>query len=227
MFSQTQMTVACVVAHPDDEVLACGASLARHARLGHRVETLIMATGLDARGSASAQAHDAHRQAAVAAAAKLGIPSPRHAGLPDNRLDTVALLDVIKLVEIFFSEIDPHVVYTHHRSDLNVDHRVVHDAVLTAGRPLPGSGIRRILAGETLSSTEWQPVNASPFTPTVFHDASDVVDAKVAALEAYAGEIRPFPHPRSSEAVRALAAFRGVQSGYPAAEAFMLIRSRD
>jgi LmbE family N-acetylglucosaminyl deacetylase len=226
MFSAQALTVACVAAHPDDEVLMCGASLARHARLGHRVETLILAAGLDARGATSPADHAALQAAAGAAAHRLGIGAPRMAGLPDNRLDTVPLLSVIQIVERFLAEVQPALIYTHSRSDLNVDHRVAHDAVLTAARPLPGSMVRRILAGETLSSTEWQSPAVPAFVPTVFHDVSVTLDAKVAALEEYKGEVRPFPHPRSPEAVRALAAYRGAQSGFPAAEAFAMVRDR-
>lgn len=226
MFERASLTVACVAAHPDDEVLLCGASLARHSRAGHRVQTLILAAGLDARGKAGAAERAALEASARAAAGRLGIAAPSLAGLPDNRLDTVPLLDVIQAVERFLAEVQPVLIYTHCRSDLNVDHRVAHDAVLTAARPLPGSTVRRILAGETLSSTEWQSPAASGFTPTVFHDVAATLDAKVAALEEYKGEIRAFPHPRSAEGVRALAAYRGAQAGFHAAEAFMMVRDR-
>lgn len=226
IFRRRELSVACIVAHPDDEVLACGASLARHAEAGHRVETMIMAVGLDARGPATAEAHAVHCAAAQTAATRLGIPAPHFGGFADNRMDDVVLLDVIKTVEAFVDEVQPQVIYTHHRSDLNVDHRIVHDAVLTAARPMQGTNVVRILAGETLSSTEWQPLTAPAFIPNVFHDAGATIEAKVAALEAYSGEIRPFPHPRSAEGIRALAAFRGAQSGFLAAEAFMLIRER-
>jgi N-acetylglucosamine malate deacetylase 1 len=226
MFVKGPLTVACVAAHPDDEVLLCGASLARHAHLGHRVETLILAAGLDARGKSGAADRAALEAAARAAAERLGVSPPRLAGLPDNRLDTMPLLDVVQTVERFFAEVQPALIYTHCRSDLNVDHRVAHDAVLTAARPLPGSTVWRILAGETLSSTEWQSPAMPAFVPTVFHDVATTIDAKVAALEEYKGEIRAFPHPRSAEALRALAAYRGAQAGFHAAEAFMMVRDR-
>jgi LmbE family N-acetylglucosaminyl deacetylase len=143
---------------------------------------------------------------------------------PDNRFDAVPLLELIRAVEAFIAEVKPAVVYTHHCGDLNVDHRRVHEAVLTACRPLPGAPVRRILCGETPSSTEWQAPGFLPFRPAVFHDVGPTLAAKVAALEAYAGEIRDFPHPRSAEGVRALAALRGAQSGFAAAEAFVLVR---
>ncbi len=226
MFTSEPLTVACIVAHPDDEVLLAGGSLARHAALGHRVEILIVASGLDSRGGASEGAHGELRAHAAAAAKAMGANPPRHLGLPDNALDSVPLLDVVKAVEAFIAEVRPSVVYTHHRGDRNVDHGVVHDAVLTACRPVGDCPVMRILAGETLSSTEWGSPSQAPFQPTVIHDISAHLDAKTTAMEAYAGEIRAFPHPRSVEAIRALATFRGATAGYTAGEAFILLRER-
>lgn len=225
MFRRAALSVACIAAHPDDEVLFAGGSLARHAAAGHKVATLILGAGLDARGAAGGAAHAALRAAAARAAERLGVPAPRLLDFPDNRFDTVPLLDLARAVEAFIGETAPAVVYTHHRGDLNVDHRRVHDAVLTACRPLPGVPVRRILCGETPSSTEWQAPGVLPFRPNVFHDIGASLAAKVAALEAYAGEIRAFPHPRSSAGLTALAELRGAQSGFAAAEAFVLVRS--
>lgn len=225
MFDRRDITVACVAAHPDDEVLFCGGSLARHAKAGHRVVTLILGAGLDARGAASANAHAALQASAAEAARRLGMPAPRCLDFPDNRFDTAPLLDLIKVVEAFIAETKPSVVYTHHCGDLNLDHWCVHDAVLTACRPLPGAPARRVLCGETPSSTEWQRPDHVPFRPSIFHDISATVAAKIAALEAYGGEIRAFPHPRSADGVRALAELRGAQSGFAAAEAFELARA--
>ncbi|GAB3440814.1 PIG-L deacetylase family protein [Insolitispirillum peregrinum] len=224
MFSQPDLCVAAIFAHPDDEVLGAGASLARHAAAGQRVETLIVSAGLDSRGDADAEAHAALKAEAHAAAACLGI-SPQHfADLPDNQLDSVPFLRVVQTVERFVSAVRPAIIYTHHTGDLNIDHRLVHQAVVTACRPLAGSSVRRILAGEVLSSTEWQSADMVPFQPTVWHDVRETLACKVAAMAAYANEARPFPHPRSAEAIEALARFRGVQGGFPAAEAFVLVK---
>jgi LmbE family N-acetylglucosaminyl deacetylase len=185
-----------------------------------------VAAGLDSRGAAPTAAHSELQAHAAAAARAMGAEPPHHLGLPDNALDSIPLLDVIKAVEAFVEKVRPSVVYTHHRGDLNVDHGVVHDAVLTACRPIGDCPVQRILSGETLSSSEWQSPDAAPFRPTIFHDITDTIDAKAAAMEAYAGEIRAFPHPRSVEAIRALAAYRGSTAGYVAGEAFMLVRER-
>lgn len=225
MFDSRDISVACIAAHPDDEVLFCGGSLARHAQAGHRVATLILGAGLDARGEASAGQHAALLAAAAEAARRLGAPPPRCLDFADNRFDTVPLLSLIRAIEAFVAETKPAIVYTHHRGDLNVDHRRVHEAVLTACRPLPGATVRRILCGETPSSTEWQAPGERAFRPVVFHDIGAAIGAKVAAMQAYASEIRAFPHPRSAEAIRALAELRGAQSGFAAAEAFELVRA--
>ncbi len=222
MFDRRDLSVAVIAAHPDDEVLGCGATMARHAAAGHRVHTLILGSGLDARGDAPESAHDALRAQAAEAARLLGAPPPRLADLPDNRFDERPLLEVIRHVECFLAQISPQVVYTHHRGDLNVDHRLTHDAVMTACRPLPGP--RRILAFEVLSSSEWQSPQMPAFQPTVFHDAAGSLEAKLAAMAAYAGELRPWPHPRSLEGIRHQAALRGAQAGLAAAEAFVLLR---
>lgn len=203
-----------------------GASLARHASAGHAVHILILCRGLESRGSAGSDELNRLAEDARTAASALGTSAPEFAGLPDNMLDTVPLLDVVKLVEDFIGRVTPDVIYTHHRGDLNVDHRIAHEAVVTASRPLPGRSVPRLLAGEVLSSTEWQSPQMSPFVPTVFHDVTDGLNAKLAAMRAYSGELREAPHPRSLDGIRAQTRLRGVQSGCEAAEAFMLVRER-
>ena len=121
----------------------------------------------------------------------------------------------------------PDIVYTHHGGDLNVDHRIAHQAVLTAGRPLPGSAVRAIYAFESCSSTEWSsPAMGPPFVPQRFVAIDAWFERKLAALTCYAEELRPFPHARSLEAVAALARLRGAAAGLGLAEGFMVIRER-
>lgn len=218
-------TVAVVVAHPDDEVLACGGAIARLARRGSHVEILILATGLAARGqeAMTAPALSHHREAAEKAAHVLGARRIHFDDLPDNRMDTVALLDVIQKVEKFFAKLKPQLVFTHHPGDANVDHGVTARAVLTASRPIGANSVRRILAGEVQSSSEWG-FPSERFQPTSYVDISADLETKLAALACYAHELRPFPHPRSPEAVRSLASVRGSEAGVLAAEAFYVLR---
>lgn len=222
--------VAAIVAHADDEVLGCGGTLRRHALAGDAVSLIILADGETSRSTGSApDAAIARREAAARlAAATLGIGDLVIHRFPDNRLDTEALLDIIKVVETHIERIAPDTVYTHHAGDLNLDHRRVHEAVVTACRPQPGRRVGNLLFFEVVSSTEWQtPGSAPPFLPNWFVDITSTLDAKLKALEAYGDEMRNWPHPRSYEGVKHLARWRGAIAGCEAAEAFVLGRHID
>ncbi|MCP5370552.1 MAG: PIG-L family deacetylase [Hyphomicrobiales bacterium] len=222
------MSVAIIAAHPDDEILGVGATAARHVDGGDDVHVLILATGALSRTTGTAAAVSDLERAARQAAEVLGTRPPRFLGLPDNRLDSLDLLDVVQAVEAFVADVAPRIVYTHHHGDLNVDHGITQRAVLTACRPLPGGTVRAIHAFETLSSTEWAAGDpGDAFRPNRYVEVTATLDRKMRALEAYASEMRDFPHPRSAQAVRALAALRGAQVGVEAAEAFMVTREVD
>lgn len=217
--------IAAIFAHPDDEVLACGATLARHAAAGDEVRILILATGLTSRGAVPPEELARLRDHAAAAAAALGAAGVELANFPDNAMDSLPLLDVVKRVEAFLDGFPADTIYTHHAGDVNVDHRVTHQAVITACRPLPGACVRTILAGEVNSSTEWTPPGSLPaFLPSEFVTVEATLAAKLAAMECYPGELRQWPHPRSLKGIKALARWRGTQSGCEAAEAFVTVR---
>jgi LmbE family N-acetylglucosaminyl deacetylase len=223
-------SVLIIAAHPDDEILGCGGTMTRLAREGHEVRIAIVAEGISSR---YAQREDADQQQlkhlhaqAQHAANKVGAKELVLCKLPDNRLDTVPLLDVVKLVEELITRFRPEAIYTHHPGDLNVDHGVVHRAVLTATRPVPGQCVSEIYAFEVPSSTEWAFQRLEPvFRPNVFVDITETLETKIEALACYDTETRKFPHPRSAEALRAIATRWGSVAGFPAAEAFELIRS--
>lgn len=219
-----EMSVLIIVAHPDDEVLGAGGTIAWHARRGEDVHVAFLADGVSARGADPAVAK---RRAAAArqAAELLGAKRPHFLGFADNRLDSVDLLDVVQAVETVIATVQPYTLYTHHAGDLNIDHSICHRAVLTACRPLPGANVRRIYAMEIASSTEWSlPEAANAFVPTRFVNVSATLKMKRRALETYAEEMRPFPHSRSFEAIEALARWRGASVGCAAAEAFVVLR---
>ena len=223
-------SVLVVAAHPDDEVLGCGGTMARLANEGHEVRIAILAEGMTSRYQQREQANQkqlSHLHSnAQQAADKVRAKELVLCKLPDNRLDTVPLLEVVKVVEDLIEKFSPVVIYTHHPGDLNVDHGVVHRAVLTATRPIPGQRVREIYAFEVPSSTEWAFQRLEPsFRPSVFVDISATLETKVSALACYDTETRKFPHPRSPEAVRAIAMRWGSVAGFQAAEAFELIRS--
>lgn len=217
-------TVLVVAAHADDEALGCGGTIARHVAEGDTVHAVFLADGISSRQSVDAKALSQRQAAAEQARQILGIASHTFLGLPDNRLDAMPLIDVIQPLEQVIRQISPQVIYTHHYGDLNVDHRVAHQAVMTACRPQPGCGVREIYAFEVMSSTEWASAGLMPFLPNMFVDISGFLPTKLKALQAYALEMRPAPHSRSTEHLSALARHRGCCVGVDAAEAFMVLR---
>ena len=223
--------ILVIASHPDDEVLGCGGTIARHSELGDEVHVAILAEGITSRDDKRDAAGRNNELAELKKAVKeahgiLGVASTYHHDYPDNRMDSIDQLDINKLVESIINRIQPDIVYTHHRGDVNLDHDRTHDAVVTACRPMPGNqGVREILFFEVQSSTEWQvPGTGITFMPDWFVDISKHLETKLEALRAYASEMRPWPHARSLEAVEHLARWRGSNIGVKAAEAFMLGR---
>jgi LmbE family N-acetylglucosaminyl deacetylase len=220
-------TVIAIAAHPDDEALGAAGTLARHVAARDDVHILFLADGVSARGSNKGL--DARQESAQAAAKAMGAKAENvhFYSFPDNRMDSVALLDVVQVLEGVLKKIKPQIIYTHHAGDLNIDHRIVHQAVLTACRPQPGSAVEAIYGFEVLSSTEWvapEPDARNVFLPNRYVDITDYMETKMAALKCYDIEMRDFPHARSYEAVEALAKLRGAHMGLERAEAFSVIR---
>jgi len=224
------MIALVLAAHPDDEVLGCGGTIAK-LTAEHEVHIAILGEGITARylrpgASDSSAAVSTLQEEARSVGSLLGAKSVSFQGLPDNRFDEKPLLEVVKSVEHLIQEIGPEVVYTHHPGDLNMDHQITFRAVLTATRPLADCPVQEVYSFEVPSSTEWafhqlQP----PFRPNVFVDISSTIETKLRGLERYKGEQRPFPHPRSREALKAIARRWGSVAGMDYAEAFELIRS--
>lgn len=221
-------SVLILAAHPDDEVLGCGGTIAKLAKDGAIIHVAFLADGVFSRSGdpAAQQAHLASRRMAAHKACDiLGVKSVSFGEFPDNRMDTIALLDIIKPIETLVAQCQPDIVFVHHAGDVNVDHRRIHEAVGAACRPQSGHPVKTLLCFEVPSSTEWQlPGSALTFSPNWFVDISDTLGCKLAALEAYAAELRPWPHPRSRQGVEHLARWRGATVGVDAAEAFMLGR---
>lgn len=222
-------SILVVAAHPDDEVLGCGGTIARCADAQCDVHVLIAAEGITSRGAQRGNIHGEKLSALAEAAEKankaLGSASLSLMSLPDNRMDGVELLDVVKMVEEAVAHHMPSLVLTHHGGDVNVDHRLLHEAVITACRPQPGFPVKQVMFFEVPSSTEWRPAaSALPFAPNLFVDIGAYLDRKLKALAAYHSEMRDFPHPRSVRAVEHLARWRGATVGCAAAEAFVVGR---
>jgi len=215
--------ILIVAAHTDDEALGCGGTIARHVAEGDEVHLLFMTDGVGSREVLDEEVTD-RLSAAQQAAQILGVSSFTNLSFPDNRMDAVPLLDIVKEVEFTISKINPEVIYTHHIGDLNIDHQVTHKVVMTACRPQPGFCVKTIYAFEVLSSTEWQTPGLMPFVPNVFVDITDYLSVKMDASKAYHEEMREVPHSRSLQHIELLAKHRGYTVGIHAAEAFMLVR---
>ena len=224
------MKYLIIAAHPDDEVLGCGGSMAKWSRDGSEMHVLIMAEGATSRDKSrdrvARQKELSHlAQSASKAGEILDVQSVELLNFPDNRMDSVDLLDVVKAIEDYVKKLQPEVVVMHHSGDLNIDHQIVHQAVMAAIRPQPSHCVKRILSFEVPSATEWKsPTAGNPFVPNWFEDISDTLELKIKALEAYKTEMREWPHARSVEAVKHLAKWRGASVGFEAAESFIILR---
>lgn len=222
--------VLVVAAHPDDEVLGVGGTIIRHVKVGDKVKILLMAEGLtsrtDQRDVMTFQTElDALHQNAERVARTLGADSIQLANFPDNRMDGVELLDVVKVIEHEVDDFLPEIVYTHHAGDVNIDHLYTHNAVVTACRSLPGQCVKELYFFETPSSTEWQmQTSDKAFLPTLYVDITNVFAQKIKALELYDSEMRDYPHSRSYKSVEILARYRGYAIGTELAEAFSVGR---
>lgn len=156
----------------------------------------------------------------------LGVKKLFFYDLPDNRFDTLPLLDVIKIIERLIERLQPQIVYTHYGGDLNIDHAITHRAVMTTTRPVENCPVKEIYTFEVPSSTEWAFGQFRPsFQPNVFVDISTTLEIKIQAMQIYESETQNFPHPRSSEALGAIAKRWGSVSGLHSSEAFKLVYS--
>lgn len=217
-------TVLVVAAHTDDEALGCGGTIARYVAEGDKVYAIFLADGVTSRQASDLKDIENRNSAAERARALLGIQQNFYFGFPDNRLDTIPLLDIVYKLETVISQTRPNVIYTHHCGDLNIDHRLTHQAVMTACRPQPKTSIREIYTFEVMSSTEWATPTVNPFLPNYYVDITAYLETKIKSLQYYESEMRQAPHSRSVENIAALAKYRGYSVGVNAAEAFMAVR---
>ena len=232
------MNILVITAHPDDEVLGMGGTILKHAKNRDKVTVAYMTTGITSRRSSNYQSIPSYqtnkkqksimknqidelRKDAEKSCKLLKVKKTIFFDFPDNELDTVPLLKIIKSIENIIKEIKPDRVYTSHYGDLNIDHRIVFEATLTACRPAKFP-VKEIMCFEILSSTDW--AFSYEFKPNYFIDIKNELDHKIRAMQIYKNEIKKFPHPRSAENIKNSAHKWGTVSGLKAAEAFQLIR---
>jgi len=216
--------VLVFAAHPDDEILGMGGTLAVHTDRGDEVRVVVVTDGSSTQYPGDTELRARKEEEAVRAATEVGVTDYVHLDLPDMRLDTLPHVEVNLVVEEHLAKFTPHVVYTP-QPDVNRDHRVLFDSVAVATRPVPGQAVRRLLTYAPTSSTEWTPSPLNWFVPNWFVDVTASLERKLAAFAHYETERREYPHPRSERAIRAAAAFYGASCGCEYAEPFVLVRS--
>lgn len=220
--------VLVIVAHPDDEILGVGGTIRKHVDNGDLVNCLILGEGLTSRKGKRSDTDkfsitSLHEDAKIAGKI-LGFEQIYFESLPDNRFDSIELLNIIKIVEKYVDELKPNIIYTHHRGDRNIDHRLTYEAVLTACRPVGEYSVKEIYSFETPSSTEWDfTYKSNSFMPNVFIDIEGTIQNKLEAMKCYVTEIKDYPHPRSLEALSIIAKRWGIVVGKKYVEAFELI----
>lgn len=215
--------VLVIAAHPDDEVLGMGGTIAAHTGREDAVRVVVLTDGSSTQYPGDAEIRSRKDEEARRAAAELGVGDYVHLDLPDMRLDTVPHVEVNKVVEEHVRDFQPEVVYTV-QPDVNNDHRVLFDSVAVATRPVAGHPVRRLLTYAPTSSTEWTPAAVNWFVPNWYVDVTATIERKIAAFAYYETERREYPHPRSERAIRATAEFHGTTCGFEYAEPFVLVR---
>lgn len=225
--------IMVVVAHPDDELLGLGGSMSKLIREQNvHVHVVILGEGLTSRADKRdpkqwQQELELHRENILEAQKIIGYESVNTYDFPDNRFDTVAILDIIKTIEKEKQSFQPEIIFTHHGGDVNIDHQRTFEAVITACRPVENEPVKEIYTFETPSGTEWRAsTDPKHFIPNTFISFDEThLKAKTEAMECYHFEKREYPHPRSPKALTIRAASWGQTVGAGYAEAFCLIRS--
>lgn len=224
--------ILVVVAHPDDELLGLGASM--HKLINEqncKIRVLILGEGITSRG----ENRDVklweneliiHQKNIESARKIIGYETVKTYNFPDNRFDTVPILDIIKVIEKEKNDFNPEIIFTHHGGDVNIDHQRTFEAVITATRPMEHEMVNTIICFETPSGTEWR-ASTDPrhFIPNMFIEVSKKnLQAKIKGMECYKFEKRKYPHPRSPKSLEILAQQRGIIVGKNYAEAFKIVR---
>jgi len=221
--------ILIVAAHPDDEVLGCGGTIARLSNEGHDVFIAILGEGIasrhDNKKDIDAKSIKKLHNQSKNVSEKLGAKKLFMYSLPDNQFDTVPFLEIVKIIEKLIDETNPSTIYTHFSGDLNIDHQITNRAVITASRPIEETLIKEIFTFEVPSSTDWSFGQTNKyFNPSRYIDIFETLDVMLDSMSLYENEIKPFPHPRSIKALKALAQYRGSIVGLKAAECFEVVR---
>ena len=214
--------ILIVAAHPDDEILGCGGTIIKYKKFSE-IEVMFMTDGVSSRGKDKLKALK-RKEESLKLFKFLKLKKPTFLNFPDNKMDSIPMLKIVKQIEKKIKNFKPNVIITHFSHCLNIDHKKTFEAVMTASRPIKNTNIKTILSFEILSSTEWSQNFKDNFNPNFFIDISNLITKKINALKFYKSEIKKFPHSRSFKGVESLAKLRGISCGCKNAEAFYLVR---
>ncbi len=214
--------ILVIAPHPDDEVLGCGGTIKKHINAGD--EVFVCAVTKSYAPDWTEEYIQTEMEEFKKAAQFMGIKEIFSLDLPAVKLDLVGQKKLNDMIMEIALKVKPEIMYIPFYGDINSDHRLISEACLVVARPKPGSCIKKVLAYEVLSETEWGSPALVPFVPTVYQDISTTIKDKLGAMACYQSQLIPYPHPRSLETLEVLAKKRGTEVGLPYAEAFMLMR---
>ena len=235
------MNILVIVAHPDDEVLGMGGTIAKHVDKGDKVRIVYLTTGITSRRNSGYKSSSVYqvdkknsalmdkeiqklKNNALKSCKTLGVKSSNFYDFPDNELDTISRLQIIKTIENEIEKFKPDQIFTNHYGDLNIDHRIIFESCLTACRPIAKQS-PQLFAFGVISSMEWN--FPSSFNPNYFVNISKYIKTKLRAMKSYENELRKSPHPRTLDGITITAQKWGITCGHNYAEAFEIIRIVD
>ena len=217
--------ILIIVAHPDDETFGMGGTIARHKFIGDKVFVISMTNGIGARNNHKLKDIEERKKSSQQASEILEFEWLCQYELPDNQLDAISFLKIVKLIEDAKDIVKPKFVYTHHFGDLNIDHQIVCKATLTSFRPESDEICKVIRTFEIPSSTDYShPTVSNFFSPNMYVNINKFWEKKLLAIKAYENELKPYPNIRSVEGLSGYTKFRGLSVGLERAEAFQTLR---
>lgn len=215
--------ILIIAAHPDDEILGCGGIIFKLKQY-NKFKIIFLTNGVSARSKDKNKILKRKKECKKLFK-YLEIEKPTFLDFPDNKLDKLPLLKIVKKIEKIIKSYKPEIVFTHYENCLNIDHQITYRATITACRPLKNISVEKILSFEVLSSTEWGVFKKKSFEPNYYFEITNEIKNKIKAMKFYKSELKNYPHSRSLKAIETLAKFRGISSGFKYAEGFVLVRA--
>ncbi len=214
--------ILIIAAHPDDEVLGCGGTILK-LKEKNNIRVIFLTDGVSARKS-NKKMKNKRKKECLDLFKYLKLDKPYFLNFPDNQLDKIPLLKIVKKIEKILVNFKPNIIFTHFENCLNIDHQIAYKATITACRPLKKSSVEKILSFEVLSSTDWAAFNNKSFQPNYFVNITNQIKDKIKSISFYKSELRKYPHSRSLKAIETLSRSRGTSAGFKFAEAFFIVR---